>query len=178
MIRAITSETGAQIDIDDEGAVSISSMTDTEVSSAVEKIEALTHDPQAGEKYEGEVKRIQPFGAFVEILPGKEGLVHISDMSEDFVKDPGDVVKIGDKVKVRVKEVDEMGRLNLSMLLSGDKKRPRSRPRESKPRTFDRGRRTMRPRWTRQSGPRRRSSGGPHFPKSRLLDQYKKDFSR
>ena len=183
MIRAITSETGAQIDIDDEGAVSISGMTDTQVSSAVEKIEALTHDPQAGEKYEGEVKRIQPFGAFVEILPGKDGLVHISDMSEDFVKDPGDVVKVGDKVKVRVKQIDEMGRLNLSMLLSGDKKRPRSRPRESgpresKPRTFDRGRRTMRPRGYRQGGPRRRSSGGPHFPKSRLLDQYRKDHSR
>ena len=73
--------------------------------------------PLAGEIYDGVVKRIQPFGAFVEILPGKEGLVHVSDMSEAYVKDPADLMKIGDKAQVRVKGIDDLGRLNLSMVL-------------------------------------------------------------
>ena len=72
-----------------------------------------------GEVFEGTVKRMLPFGAFVEILPGKEGLVHVSQMSNNFVKSPQDVVSIGDKVKVKVIERDEQGRINLSMLLEG-----------------------------------------------------------
>ena len=184
VIKGIIAETGAQIDIDDEGAVSISSATEEKLNLAIEKVEALTRDPQAGEKYEGEVKRIQPFGAFVEILPGRDGLVHISDMSEDYVNDPNDIVKIGDKVKVRVKEIDQMGRINLSMLLSGDKKKRRSeqsrgtQSRGTQSRGFDRRGPMRRGGNNRQSGQSGRSGGGPHFPKSRLLDQYEKNYSR
>lgn len=170
MIREIIAKTGAQVDVEDDGSVNISGNTEEEVSSAVEMIEGLTKKPEAGEIYEGEVKRIQPFGAFVEILPGKDGLVHVSDMSQDFVKDPNDVVKIGDKIKVRVKEIDELGRVNLSMLLEGDKKKRRNdrRPPTRRPRarTPARGRR-----------PRTRSSG-PHFPASRYLGEKKKSFRR
>ena len=73
-----------------------------------------------GEEFEGEVKRMLPFGAFVEILPGKDGMVHVSQMSTNFVKDPSDVVSIGQIVKVRVAEIDEQGRINLSMLFGAD----------------------------------------------------------
>ena len=71
--------------------------------------------PSDGEEFEGEVKRILNFGAFVEFLPGKEGLVHVSKMTAGFVSNPEEIVKIGDKLKVKVMEVDEMGRINLAM---------------------------------------------------------------
>lgn len=124
-IKKLMADTNTQIDVDDDGSVSIAGENYDEVKKAVEWIESLAKVPVAGEIYEGEVKRLMNFGAFVEILPGKEGLVHVSDMSEGFVKDPRDVVNEGDKVQVRVKEIDAMGRLNLSMLLdpSKDKKR-------------------------------------------------------
>lgn len=166
-IKEIIANTGAQVDVEDDGSVSISGPTEEEVAAAVERVEALTKEVKPGEIYEGEVKRIQPFGAFVEILPGKDGMVHISDMSQDFVKDPSELVSIGDKIKVRVKEIDNLGRINLSMLLDGDKERDkrgrRSDRRERRP--DRRGRRSF----------DRRS--GPHFPASRLLEKDKKSFS-
>ncbi len=78
-------------------------------------VEGLTRELTVGEEFEGEVKRILPFGAFVELTPGKEGLVHVSKMSNDFVSNPEEIVKIGDKVKVKIYEIDEMGRVNLVM---------------------------------------------------------------
>jgi polyribonucleotide nucleotidyltransferase len=175
IIRNIIAETGAQVDVEDDGTVNVSGMSDEEVNAAASMVEALTKEAKAGEIYEGEVKRIQPFGAFVEILPGKDGLVHVSDMSQEYVSDPSEIVSIGDKIKVRVKEIDDLGRINLSMLLSGDKKREsfgrRGRDRDSKPTG---GRRTVRFRAPGRSQPKTR--GGPHFPTSRLLD--KKGFSR
>jgi polyribonucleotide nucleotidyltransferase len=122
IIRKLIEETGANIEVQDDGSVSISGIDDASVASAISKIEGLTQEAEVGQIYEGEVKRIQPFGAFVEILPGKEGLVHVSQMGVGFVKDPGEVVSLGQKVKVRVTEVDERGRINLSMLLDGEKK--------------------------------------------------------
>ena len=122
MIRKLIEETGANIEVQDDGSVSISGVDDTSVASAIRKIEGLTQEAEVGQIYEGEVKRIQPFGAFVEILPGKEGLVHVSQMGAGFVKDPGEVVSLGQKVKVRVTEIDERGRINLSMFLDGEKK--------------------------------------------------------
>jgi polyribonucleotide nucleotidyltransferase len=116
-IKGLVAETGAEIEVDDKGVVFISDIDETKVNSAVSKIELMMKEPQKGEIYEGEVKRLQSFGAFVEILPGKDGLVHVSDMSTEFVRDPEDLVKIGQKVSVRVKEIDDMGRLNLSMVL-------------------------------------------------------------
>ena len=162
-------DSGAQIDVEDDGSVFISSESEDGAKLAIEMIEGLTKDVEPGEIYDGVVKRIQPFGAFVEVLPGKDGLVHVSDMKEDFVKDPNDVVKIGDKLKVRVKEVDNMGRINLSMILdpSKDKKREGGSSRGGGGRKYDnrnRGRRN-----DRGSSNSSRSSG-PHFPTSRLID--------
>ena len=169
-IRKLISDTGAQIDVEDDGSVNISAQTEAQLKEAEEKIKALTQDVEPGKIYEGVVKRTQPFGVFVEILPGKEGLVHISDMSKDFVKEPTDLVNVGDKVKVRVKEIDNFGRVNLSMVLDQDDQK-NQRDEVSKPR---RGRSDRR---KRPAGMRRKSAG-PHFPASRFLDDRKKRFSR
>ncbi|MCJ7792833.1 MAG: polyribonucleotide nucleotidyltransferase [Candidatus Marinimicrobia bacterium] len=117
IIRGLIRETGAAIDVEDDGTVNISAPDKQAVDQAVAKIEGLTREVKVGEVFEGEVKRIQPFGAFVEILPGKDGLVHVSKMATKYVTDPNEVVKIGDKVKVKVVEIDDMGRLNLSMIM-------------------------------------------------------------
>ncbi|MFC1625849.1 polyribonucleotide nucleotidyltransferase [Patescibacteria group bacterium] len=184
MIKKIMADTSTQVDIEDDGSVSIAGTKDEQVDAAVKIIEGLIKEAKAGEIYEGEVKRIQPFGAFVEILPGKDGMVHVSDMSENFVKNPEDVVHIGDKVTVRVKEIDDMGRINLSMILDPSKEKPRmERSTSSQDRggfrerrqSFSRGSRDRRGGFSRGQS---RSGGGPHFPTSRFLDRDKKDFNR
>lgn len=130
VIRNIISTTGAAVDVDDDGSVVISGTLEA-VTRAVEWVEGLIREVKAEEEFEGVVKRILPFGAFVEILPGKEGMVHVSQMKSDFVSNPNDVVAIGQKVKVRVLEVDEQHRINLSMLFGEDAKRaPRVERRE------------------------------------------------
>ncbi|MBU1326962.1 polyribonucleotide nucleotidyltransferase [Patescibacteria group bacterium] len=130
VIRQIIAVTGAAVDVEDDGSVMISGTDESSVAKAVEWVRGLTHDVQPEEEYEGEVKRILPFGAFVEILPGKEGMVHVSQMSSDYVSNPNDVVSIGQKVKVRVLEIDDQHRVNLSMLFGEDaKKTPTARPR-------------------------------------------------
>ena len=146
MIRQIQTVTGAVLDVKDDGSVFISSIKEEAVKHAVSWIEGLTHEVKPQEEYEGEVKRMLPFGAFVEILPGKEGLVHVSQMSTGFVNTPSEVVSLGQKVKVRVMEIDDQGRVNLSMLFGEDAKKPVP---SREPRTFDRPRRTF-------GGPRRR----------------------
>ncbi len=114
-INKIIDETGASIDIEDDGSVFITA-PDTDGGARAQKwIENLTKSIEVGEIYEGEVVRIMDFGAFVQVLPGQDGLVHISEMAHERVATVGDVVKIGDKVKVLVKEIDEKGRVNLSM---------------------------------------------------------------
>lgn len=121
MIRKIIEDTQAAVEIEDDGAVNISGLTEESVNKAVGLIEGLTREVKPGEIYEeGIVKRIQPFGAFVEILPGKEGLVHVSQMAAGYVANPADVVTLGQKVKVRVAEIDDQGRINLSMLFGED----------------------------------------------------------
>jgi polyribonucleotide nucleotidyltransferase len=117
MIKSIIAETGAMVDVEDDGSVAISGTSEDSVKRAVEWVKGLTREVVAGEQFEGEVKRILPFGAFVEILPGKEGMVHVSKMSHEFVNNPKDVVEIGQKVKVKVMEIDEQGRINLTMLM-------------------------------------------------------------
>lgn len=114
-IKNIIATTGAAVDIDDDGTVTITAIDATAVEKAKAWIEGQTRELQAGEEFEGEVKRILPFGAFVEVLPGKEGLVHVSRMTAGYVGNPEEIVKIGQKVKVKVMEIDEMGRLNLAM---------------------------------------------------------------
>ena len=126
MIKHIIATTGAQVDVEDDGTVTISGIDDGAVQKATDWVKNMMREVVIGETFEGEVKRILPFGAFVEFLPGKEGMVHVSQMSQGFVKDPRDVVNIGDKAKVRVIEVDEQGRINLSMLMEGQQKERRS----------------------------------------------------
>lgn len=114
MIRKILEETGAEIDIDDDGEVTISAPSDEQLSQARARVLEITEEVEVGKIYNGVVRRIMNFGAFVEILPGKEGLVHISQLAQQRVKNVTDVVKVGDQIKVKVTEIDEMGRINLS----------------------------------------------------------------
>lgn len=116
VIKNIIAQTGATVDVDDDGTVTVSGTSRETVVKAADWVKGITREIVVGEVFEGEVKRILPFGAFVEILPGKEGMVHVSQMSNGFVRNPNDVVSIGQKVKVRVIEIDEQGRINLSML--------------------------------------------------------------
>jgi polyribonucleotide nucleotidyltransferase len=122
VIRKLIEETGTDIEVKDDGSVNISGVDEQSVAAAVAKVNGLVQEAEVGKIYEGEVKRIQPFGAFVEILPGKEGLVHVSQMAEGFVDDPSKVVSLGQKVQVKVLEIDDRGRINLTMLLSGKTK--------------------------------------------------------
>ena len=114
-IRSITEETGTQIDIADDGTIKIAAVDGAAAKAAVARIESLTRDVEAGDIYEGRVARLMEFGAFVTILPGKDGLVHISQISEQRVEKVEDVLKEGDVVRVKVLEVDKQGRIRLSM---------------------------------------------------------------
>jgi len=114
MIRKIVEETGATIDIEDDGTVSIASTEEESSRKAIEYVKALTEEPEVGKIYNGKVKRVMNFGAFCEILPGKEGLVHVSELGEKFVKNVEDVVKVGDEFPVKLVAIDQQGRLNLS----------------------------------------------------------------
>jgi polyribonucleotide nucleotidyltransferase len=114
MIRKITDETKTSIDIQDDGTVLIGSTNAENTQKAIDTITGLTKDVSAGDVYTGKVTRIMAFGAFVEVLPGKEGLVHISELSDRRVGKVEDVVNIGDEVKVVVTEIDRQGRINLS----------------------------------------------------------------
>ena len=113
-IRAITDETKVTIDIDDDGTVLIGSVDKESAQKAIEMIENLTKDVEVGTVYTGKVMRLMNFGAFVEILPGKEGLVHISELADYRVANVEDIVKVGDEITVKVTEIDRMGRINLS----------------------------------------------------------------
>ncbi|MGY3725340.1 polyribonucleotide nucleotidyltransferase [Granulicatella balaenopterae] len=113
-INSIIDETGVKIDIDPEGNVSIASTEAAMIERAKEIIEDLTREIEAGQVYEGTVRRIEKFGAFVEIAKGKDGLVHISELAHERVAKVEDVLKEGDKVKVKVIEIDRQGRINLS----------------------------------------------------------------
>lgn len=142
VIRQIIADTGCDINIDDTGKVTIAGTDPVKVELAQKWIAGIVKEVQPEEVYQGLVKRILPFGAFVEILPGKEGMVHVSQMSTEFVSDPTTVVKIGQPVTVRVVEVDLQGRINLSMLFGEDAKKrpPQARPPRREGR-FDRPRR-------------------------------------
>ncbi|MBI3984025.1 polyribonucleotide nucleotidyltransferase [Candidatus Microgenomates bacterium] len=113
-INRIIAETGAEIDIHDDGTVIVSSIDQAGSEQAIATIEALTTEPKVGQVYEGTVVKTLEFGAFVEILPGKEGLVHISELADHHVAATEDEVKQGDKIKVKLVGVDDRGRLRLS----------------------------------------------------------------
>ncbi|MFH2019175.1 MAG: polyribonucleotide nucleotidyltransferase [bacterium] len=119
MIKQIMSETGVEVDIDDstgKGMVTVSGVDPNGMDKAVGWIKNMCRVPEVGEIFDGEVVRIQPFGAFVNILPGKDGLLHVSKMSKEFVKDPRDLVKEGQIIKVQIDRVDEMGKISLSLV--------------------------------------------------------------
>jgi polyribonucleotide nucleotidyltransferase len=113
-IRAITEQTGVAIDVEDDGTVSIASSDEKSARKAIDIIKGLTMEPEVGQFYTGVVKRITEFGAFVEIMPGTDGLVHISELANERVKRVEDVVKEGDEVVVKVISIDRQGKVRLS----------------------------------------------------------------
>ena len=121
-INGIIAKTGAQIDIQDDGTVMVSSTDEEAIKAALAAIEGMFREIKPGEEYIGKVVRLAAFGAFVEILPGKDGLVHISQMAPTRVEKPEDIVEIGQEVKVRVTDVDPQGKVALSMLFGADMK--------------------------------------------------------
>ncbi|MBI2952946.1 MAG: polyribonucleotide nucleotidyltransferase [Chloroflexi bacterium] len=133
-IRGIQEDTGAKIDVEEDGTVFVSSVDAEAAQKALIMVERLTKDVEIGGVYLGRVTRITNFGAFVEILPGKEGLVRVGDLADFYVSRPEDVVNIGDEIMVKVIEVDPQGRINLSRraVLEGTEGKPAA-PRRSMP---------------------------------------------
>ena len=116
IIKRIIQDTGTSIDVDDtEGKVSVASDSEEAIQKAIEIIKGITGDLEVGTVFDGTITKLMNFGAFCEILPGKEGLIHVSELSGKFIKNVEDAVKVGDKVKVKLIKIDDMGRLNLSV---------------------------------------------------------------
>jgi len=128
VIQALTRETGTQIDIDDEGNISIACVTAEAGEAARKRIEAIVAEVEVGKVYEGPVMRLLDFGAIVQLLPGKDGLLHISQIAHERVNAVGDHLKEGQVVKVKVLEADDKGRVRLSMkaLTEAPPRAPRS----------------------------------------------------
>jgi polyribonucleotide nucleotidyltransferase len=140
-IRGIIEATGATVDVSDDGTVVIGSTDEASAAKAVQMVQDLTREVKVGDIYTGKVVRLMNFGAFVEILPGKDGLVHISELSEHHVAQVEDEVDIGDEMTVVVSEIDSMGRINLSRraLLQGDDVEGGSEPALARSRSAPRG---------------------------------------
>jgi len=115
MINEIIDKTGVQIDIEDDGSVFITSDSAEGMKKAISWIEDITYEAKPGDEFDGTVVKIMDFGAFVEFKPGQDGMVHVSEISNEHIRRPSDVLKIGQSVHVRVKNIDEYGRINLSM---------------------------------------------------------------
>jgi polyribonucleotide nucleotidyltransferase len=113
-IRGIIEETGCKVDVEDSGRVSIASTDEASAMRAIEIIEGLTKDAEIGQMYRGKVRRIEAYGAFVEILPGKDGLVHISELAPYRVRETTDIVHEGDVIPVKVIAIDPTGKIKLS----------------------------------------------------------------
>ena len=114
MINQIIDETGVSIDIEDDGSVFITSTDETSAKEAVAWINNITREVKAGELFQGRITRLMNFGAFAEVLPNQEGLIHISELADHRVEKVEDIVKVGDIIPVIVKEIDAQGRINLS----------------------------------------------------------------
>jgi len=114
VIRGIVEETGAKIDVQDDGTVTVAAVDETSGQRAIDMIKGLVAEVEVGSVYKGTVKRIMDFGAFVEILPGTDGLVHISQLAHEHVRRVRDVVNEGDEVMVKVLDVDRQGKIRLS----------------------------------------------------------------
>ena len=118
-VQGIQEETNTTINIDDDGTVEIAATSAEDVKRAEEKVLAITAMPEIGKEYTGKVVRTAPFGAFVEILPGKDGLVHISQMGDGYVRRAEDVMQVGDEVTVRILTIDEQDRVDLTLVAAG-----------------------------------------------------------
>ena len=133
IINGIIEQTGAQIDIDDDGSVFVTAGTPESMEQTMKLIKEVTYEPEAGEEMDGTVVAIKDFGAFVEIAPGRDGMVHVSEMSNERVAHPSDVVKEGQRVHVWIKSIGDDGKISLSMLGPDGKTGPsrRDRPQRS-----------------------------------------------
>jgi polyribonucleotide nucleotidyltransferase len=114
MIRSIQEATGALIEVEDDGTVSIASFNAEGAQEAMRRVEALTASVEVGKIYDGRVMSVKDFGAFIEILPGKDGLCHISELADGYVNSVADVCKVGDEMKVKVIAIDDQDRVKLS----------------------------------------------------------------
>ncbi len=121
-IRKIIELTQTSIDVEDDGTVKVASCDAAAVERALDMVRGLTEEPEVGKVYHGKVKKLMNFGCFVEILPGKEGLVHVSELDDKYVKNVEDVVKVGDEFDVKVVAIDDLGRVNLSRKQARPKK--------------------------------------------------------
>ena len=149
-IKKIIAETECEVDVNDEGRVVITGIDADKLEQAYTWVDGLTREIKAGEEFDGQVVRIENFGAFVELLPGRDGLVHVSKLSTEFVKDVNQVVKLGDTLHVRVNEIDDQGRVSLTTLTPEQEEQARqNRPPRSSGGFNDR-----------RSGPPRRNFGG------------------
>ncbi|MEY5007282.1 MAG: polynucleotide phosphorylase/polyadenylase [Pseudomonadota bacterium] len=162
VIREIVATTGAKVDIDDEGIIKISSSDLSQIEAAKNWILGIVEEPEVGKIYNGKVVNIVDFGAFVNFMGGKDGLVHVSEMKNERVEKPTDVVSEGQDVKVKVLEIDNRGKVRLSMRVvdqeTGEEledTRPAREPREPRGDRGDRG-----DRGPRRDGDRKRSGGG------------------
>lgn len=115
VIKKIVEESGCEIDTEDDGTIYIKGIDPAGIQMAKDMITAIVSDPEPGTIYQGTITRLMTFGAFVEIAPGKEGLIHISKISNKRVAKVEDVLAVGDKVSVKLMEIDKQGRLNFSM---------------------------------------------------------------
>ena len=176
-VQAIQEDTGVTVDIEDDGTVAITSFNAEAANKAEEMILAITAIPEVGKEYAGKVTRVTSFGAFIEILPGQDGLLHISQMGDGYVRQVEDVMNIGDEAAVRVIEIDDQGRIDLALVdgttasHTPSSDRGPSRERESRP---SRGRRDSRPprnnrgQDSRDRGQDSRGRRSPRIPKGRL----------
>ena len=115
VINKIIEQTGVAIDIDDSGLVFITSDNPESMEEAKKLVRTITYEAKPGDEFEGKITRLLDFGAMVEYLPGKDGLVHVSEITGERIRHPSDVLKVGQVVHVRVKNIDEYGRINLTM---------------------------------------------------------------
>ena len=161
MIRHIVDTTGAKINVEDDGTVQIATSDQDAAQKAIHMVESLTRQPKIGEEFDGVARRIEPYGAFVEILPGRDGLVHISELSLERIPDIRDVLNEGDELKVRIIDIDANDRIKLSRrVILEDEARERGEDipeRDARPPRGDRGGRPGggRPGGGRDRGPRR-----------------------
>jgi len=143
VIKQIIAETGAQVDVNDDGQVFISAIDDEAIDKAKAWVENIVRVVEIGEEFEGKVVRLESYGAFINILPGKDGLLHVSNMSTDYVKDASDLYHLGDTVKVRVNEISPEGKIGLTVLTpeqdEAKKQTRREGPRRGENRGFSRG---------------------------------------